>query len=154
MRRFEKIFGFKIIKYFNKIDNFDDAKDKIRHKIVFDLIDRLLEQNNKVYNNEELLDIASNSIYFKNEEKNRALFFKSKGKLRSLDEKTQVYYTNVIQSLLACYGISFNTGDRVCKNGKRTYVYSLSVDEQIKNIVEFKYNECNKVNFYKSLFKN
>ena len=65
----------------------------------------------------------------------------------------QLHYVKTIQSILGLYGICLKSGDRCQKNGIRSYSYSLSVDEQIKNIVEFKYGEAIEINFYKGLFK-
>lgn len=153
LRRFEKLFSYKIIYEDDEYDNFNDGKDKVRHRIIFDLIDRITEQNSRIYNSDELLnividndqyvraieDISKNSIYFKEEEKNRALFFKSKDKMKPINEKNQIYYMRVIQSLLNSYGINFVRGKRIRENKKLGYSYSLSVDKQIKNIVDHKH---------------
>jgi hypothetical protein len=124
LRRFEKIFCYKAIYDDNEIDNFNDGKDKARHKIIFDLINRLLCQNETNYNSDELVDIvidndqyvkaindiAKNSIYFKNEEKNRALFFKTKGKYKPICDNNKQYYINTVQSLLSTYCINLVRG--------------------------------------------
>ena len=151
-----------------KFDNFDDGKDKSRHKIIIDLLNRLLRQNKDSYTSDELVnitlanvqytkgidDIIKNSIYFKNEEKCEALFFKTGRKYNpKADHKIQ-YYVNTIKSLLAAYCIDLCRGKRVwTKERKMIYEYSLSVDERIKNIIEFKHNETNKIKIFPSIFK-
>lgn len=151
----------------NEFENINDGKEKLRHSIIFDILNRFPKKKNTIIADTKSLnitmsndqyvksieDIAKNSLYFKNEVKNRALFFKSKGKLKPINNKNQIYYTRVIQSILKSYGIILVATGQKQINGIRKYSYSLSVDEQIKNIVEFKYGECDKINFYKSLFQ-
>ncbi len=84
IRRFEKFFGYKTI-YENDIDNIDDGKDKSRHKIIIDILNRLTGNDN--YDdlddimiisdnfNDRIEDIANYSIFFGNQEKNRLLLF-------------------------------------------------------------------------------
>lgn len=167
LRRYEKLFGYKDTYKGHDIDNFNDGKDKSRHKIIMDLVDRLMGQNQKFYDSNELVDIeidndqyikamediSKNSIYFKNEEKNRALFFKKKGKIKPMDEKNKQFYANMVQSILGSYCIDLNRDKRSRKNKKRGFKYSLSVDKQIKNIVEYKHGEISKVDNYQELFK-
>jgi hypothetical protein len=165
-RRIEIMDGHKVIYDGYDFDNFNEGKNKAAFVIVFDMINRLLEQNKKKYVSNDLIDIiidndqyvraikdiAKDSIYFKNEEKNRALFFKSKGKFKLPDEKNQIYYTRVIQSLLDRYGIILVANGQKRINGTRKYTYLLSVDKQIKNIIDFKYGNTNKINIYKKIF--
>ena len=169
LRRFEKIFRY-AANYNDdeNYDNFNDGKNKVRHRIIFDLINRLLEKNDEFYESDELIDIkidndqyvraikdiAKKSIYFKNEKKNRALFFKSKGILKPINDQNQIYYMRVIQLLLKNYGIYLVANGRERINGVQKYIYSLSADKQIKNIVEFKHNVYEKINIYKKLFKS
>ena len=150
VKRYEKIFGYKMIYDEQEIDNFNDGKDKSRHIIIFDIINRLINKNKKKYTSDELIDIViphdqyiqainditKNSIYFKNEDKNRALFFKSKN---INTKKNNIYYMKTIQSILILYGINFKIHKRIRINSKLQYEYCLSVDEQIKNIIDFKY---------------
>lgn len=150
VKRYEKIFGYKMIYDEQDIDNFNDGKDKSRHIIIFDIINRLINKNKKKYTSDELIDIViphdqyiqainditKNSIYFKNEDKNRALFFKSKN---INTKKNNIYYMKTIQSILILYGINFKIHKRIRINNKLQYEYCLSVDEQIKNIIDFKY---------------
>ena len=166
LRRFEKIFCYKAIYDENEIDNFNDGKDKVRHKIIFDFVKRIIGGTENSYDSNELVDIiidndqynkaikdiAKNSIYFKNEEKNRALFFKTKGKYKPINDKNQMYYIKTIQSLLSLYCINLGIHKRIRKNKELMYTYLLSVDKQIKNIVEYKHNEINTVNKFKNLF--
>ena len=94
-------------------------------------------------------NIAKNSMYFKNEVKNRALFFKSKGKLKPINNKNQIYYTRVIQSILKSYGIILVANGQKQMNGIRKYSYSLSVDEQIKILLNLKMVSVMKLIFIK-----
>jgi len=59
----------------------------------------------------------------------------------------------IIQSLFNNYGIKFIASGKVQLKGKREYVYSLSVDEQIKNIVDVKHWKYHKIFGFKNLFK-
>ena len=168
VKKYERLNKYKSMNDNNddEFDNVNDGKEKTRHIMLFDILNRFPQKNGvKITNTKSLnitmtndqyvksiKNIAKNSIYFKNEAKNRALFFKSKGKLKPINKKNQIYYTRIIQSLLNSYGIILVANGQKQINGIRKYSYSLSVDEQIKNIVEFKYGECDKINFYESLF--
>lgn len=166
LRKTEKLFRHKSIYDGNEIDNFNDGKDKARHNTVFDIVDKLLEQNKKVYQYDELIDInidnaqynraindiAKNSIYFKDEQKNRPLFFKPKGKINHVDDKNNIYYMKIIKSILGQYGIIFTANGQKRDNETKKYVYLLSVDKRIKEIIEFKHKKINKIDIYKNLF--
>lgn len=167
-RRFEKIFQFKTNRDDNENDNFNDGNDESRHEIIFEILDFLTEQNKKYYTYDELIgvtignnqyvnainNISNDSIYFKNEEINRALFFKTKGNLKPLHEQNMMHYVKTIQSLLAMYCINLNISKRVSIKGTRKYIYLLSIDKQIKNMIEFKYCDIDNIEEFKTLFKN
>ena len=151
----------------DEIDNFNDGKDKMREKIVINLLNILLERDEKQYNDDELIDIefdekeyeraikrvSKKSMYFKDEEKYRSLFFKCPGKFIPLCANNKKHYISTIQLILSFYGIEFSRGKRFRKKDKLYYNYSLSVNKQIKNIVRVKYNKDNKVNGFENLFK-
>jgi len=112
--------------------------------------------NEVIIDNEQYMkaikDIAKNSLYFTNEQENRALFFKAKGKFKPINKRNQRFYTKTIKTLLDTYNIILEVKNRVRKNKKRVYIYSLSVGKQIKDIVQYKYGEVNKVNGFPNLF--
>jgi hypothetical protein len=83
-------------------------------------------------------DIFENSIYFKDEEKYRGLFFKSKRKDDGIISK--LCKINTLISLLDSYNIELRNGKRVKKNGKLKYEHSLAVNEQLMNMIKIKYN--------------
>jgi hypothetical protein len=153
--RFEKFFGF-IAK---------ERRDRAEIKIIIDLVNRLLRENNKYYNMDDLIDITidndqyleaiddimNNSVYFNNEEENRPLFFIHKNK--SAENNSQQHYTRIIQNILATYGINFGIKKRVRQGKKLIYDYILSLDKQIRNIIQFKHGLKNKVKGYPTIFK-
>lgn len=171
-RRYETMFGYKIknddTDFDTDLDALSDGKEKVRIKIIIDLINRLLEEDKTSYKPDELLeitidskqyekamnDIAENSLYFTNEEKNRSLFFKSKGKYKPINDRNKQFYFSTVQSLLASYNIHFGIKKRKRINKKLVYMYSLSVDKQIKNIVEYKHGETSEVIGFPSIFKS
>lgn len=116
------------------IDNFNDGKDKGKYSID-DLTDIKLSsiEYNKAINN-----IVKKSIYFKDEESNRALFFKAKNKIEPISKDNKLHFIKSVQSIFAAYGIKLGILKRVRNKGKREYVYSLSVDELIKDIVNIR----------------
>nr|URM61808.1 DEAD-like helicase [Mimivirus sp.]URM62531.1 DEAD helicase [Mimivirus sp.] len=140
IKRFAKFFRYNIYdkdqnengSHCDEIDNFNDGKDKVRHKIIVDFINRFLFLNKKCYNSEDLLnitinndqynkaikDISINSFYFKNEEYNRSLFSIHKGKSKSFDNTNIKHYVNTIIHLLEMYGIKISRGKRVQINKK------------------------------------
>jgi len=146
-------------------DGIDDGKNKARNKIIIDLINKLTGQNNKGYKidnfdnisinsaqyTEAIEDIIENSIYFSNESTNKLLFFKSKKEC--IDDNSVQYYVNTVQRLLELYGIIFSRGKRSHIGGKSVCSHSLSIDEEIKSILEFKYGISDEVGEYPSIFK-
>lgn len=159
IRRFQKMFGYTPPKEEDDLDTMNDGKEKMRHKIIFDLVNRFLGNTHEKYNSSELVaitingdeydkamkDIAENSIYFKDEKKNRLLFFKSKGNYAPINEKNKQFYANTVKTLLESYNIIIKRGKRKKIKNKLSYEYSLSVDEQIKNIVEYKFGKINQI---------
>lgn len=151
----------------DEIDNFNDGKDKSRHIMIFNFLDIILQKNKEKYSMDEIIDIkfsndefndaidriVNESIYFNDEEKNRALFFKSKGKLTELNDKTRKHYVNTIISILKLYGINLNTSGRIRVNGKRECVYSLSVDELIRDIINVRNGQPHNLKQFNDLFK-
>ena len=160
VKRYQNMFGYNTEEENDELDTMKDGKEKVRQKIIIDLLNRFLGKTQTKYKVDELIDItvdnekyekaikniAKNSIYFRNEKKCRPLFFKAKGKFKSLCEKNKQYYANTIRSLLASYCIILKISGRKRKKDKRIYEYSLSVDKQIKNIVEYKFGKNNKDN--------
>jgi len=158
-RRFEHFFGY-----------IDDgiADDKKRCELIVDILNRFLEKNNAKYKSDELinlslnaeqygkgmLNIVNNSMYFKDEEKNRSLFFKNKGKFANANQKDKQHYSKTVLFLLDGIGIKLGISGRVQVAGKRTYVYSLSVDGEIKDIIDLKYGaKRGDIDKYDCLFK-
>lgn len=140
---------------YNVLDDFNldpDSKkiEKNRIEIITDLVNRLTNNHDVVLMDDDLVDvnisnaqyikaindIANNSIYFKNEAENRALFFKKKGKFKELDEKNQIFYSKTVAALLESYNIGLKINKRIKVKGKLEYVYSLSVDQQIRDIIQ------------------
>ena len=176
--RYEMLFGYRAFDEHSDIDTYDTGKEKVRHKIIFDIVARLMGNNkkkkfksdklvdvkidNKQYA-ERIQDIANNSLYFKDEIKHRPLFFKSKkinkpnqnniAKNIDKNNKNNMYYMRIIQSLLEKYCIDFVTTKRQKIKGEEIRSYTLSINKDIKNIIEFKHNECKDIKIYKDLFK-
>jgi len=158
------------IEYINdQYDNFNDGKDKARHKIIIDLINRLTDQNKKNYKIDDLINAEidneiyigvikdiKNSVYFSNEAENRALFFRSKGKKFihfGDNKKGHVAYTRFFQTLFAGYGIALRSQQKRIKGTKeRFYVRYLNVDPNFKKIADFKHKITNDIDIYKELF--
>ncbi len=156
IRRYEILFGYhKEIKK----DNIFNEKEKAKIAIIIDLVNRLIGKKytkltdnifkngskqhiiieNKQYN-KAISDIIDNSIYFKDEEKNRALFYSRPGRFKpATDKESRIAYAKRIQNLLNSYNINLKSFERKSKNGKRGFTYSLCVDEQIRDIVRNKY---------------
>ena len=162
VKRFERFFGFQNIDH--NIDNYDDGKDRARHKLIIDIINRMLGQNKQSYclaqfkdkilqedhYKAAIKDIMENSLYFANEEKNRALFFKSKCTRKTSDT---LHCIHTVQTLLASYSVNLKRVKRKQVNKKVSFEYSLSVNKQIKNIVQFKYNETDTVKGFPEIFR-
>ena len=148
LHRYNVMFGYKQLSNY-ETDTFSDGKEKLRIAIITEFVNMLtgddvdqlddddlidVKINNKQYT-KAIKDISENSIYFKNEAENRALFFKKKGKFKTLNDKNKMFYVKTIQTLLESYNIKLNIDKRIRKGKKREYEYSLSVDEQIRDIV-------------------
>lgn len=117
-------------------DNLSNAKKKLMNKIIVDILNRFLEKNNAKYSSSQLvdvfiygeqygkgmLDIAKNSLYFNNEENNRSLFFKNKGKFLEAGQKNKQHYSKTVQTLLSLFGINLE----IC--GKKELMASLYVN--------------------------
>ena len=146
--RYYVSFGYKQLDKY-ETDTFSDGKEKRRIAIITEFVNMLtgddvdqldddelidVEISNKQYT-KAIKDISENSIYFKNEAENRALFFKKKGKFKPINDKNKQFYISTIQTLLESYNILLKRGKRVRKGKKREYSYSLSVDKQIRDIV-------------------
>jgi len=146
-------------------DNLSTAKKMLRNKIIIDILNRLLGANGLKYSSDDLIDLTidstlyrgrlddviHNSIYFKDEKKNRSLFSKSKEKVFVSDEQKKMHNSKTIQSLLDTCSIQLIRGKR-SSSGGRLYDYSLSVDKQIKNIIDMKYGADIETNEYNGLF--
>ena len=191
-KRFENFFGYIDSTLSDNddesLDNFNDGKDKVRHKIIIDLINRITNQDKKKYTasrdnaigskrsfdaalhyktddfveiiidnkkyTEAIKDIINNSIYFSNENENRALFFKSKGKKIVFDDKkNHIGFTKFIQSLFINYGIILKTKRKRVKGTKIiSYVYHLNVDPIFLKIADYKHKKTKEIDIYKDLF--
>ena len=159
-KRFERFFGFKDN---INIDDYNDGKDNARHKIITDMLNRLRGQNKQSYRlaqfKDKILqedhykaavkDIMENSLYFANEEKNRALFFKSKCTTKT---SNILHCIHTIQTLLASYSIKLKRVKRKQINKKVSFEYSLSIKKQIKDIVQCKYKETDTVTDFPTIF--
>ena len=148
LHRYNVMFGYKQLGNYDT-DTFSDGKEKRRIAIITEFVNMLtgddvdqldddnlidVKINNKQYT-KALNNISKKSIYFKNEAENRALFFKKKGKFKPIDKNNKMFYAKTIRSLLESYNIKLATNNRVRKGNKLEYEYSLSVDEQIRDIV-------------------
>jgi hypothetical protein len=165
-KRFADFFGYCKSDDGDDYDNLSSSKMKLRRKIVVDILNIFLNKEKKRYKSGSLVnksidevrykkalkDISKKSLYFKSESKNRSLFFKSKGESSPLSKKNKQYYIKTIQNTLGLFGIDLKRGNRVRVGKKRKFVYSLSVDEQIKKIADFKYGKKNNINIYSELF--
>ena len=153
LNRFELLFGYKKMADFND-DSFADGKERTRQKIINDLVKRLTcsdhdkiklddVQNLKLSNSQymdRMNDIITNSIYFKNEDKYRYIFFKSKGKLKKNDKDHFKHCVNTVQSILDSYNILLRIDKRIRVDKKLEYCYSLTVGKQLMDIVKSKYD--------------
>lgn len=155
-KRFETLLGYHKYRNDNELDTYGDAKEKARQKIMIDLLNLILDKNRKTYTLEQLSKITFNSkqyndiidniiehsLYFANENKNRALFFKAKGSsyVKAKTKQSRRYYISTIQAILSKYYINLKRGKQKKKNGKCTFEYSLSVDKEIQSIVKFKHD--------------
>jgi hypothetical protein len=155
IKKFEKFFGYSsmIDQY---LDSLSGAKEKVRHIIINDFIDRFggfdITMTHTEYNS-AISDITTNSMYFKNEANNRSLFFKAKGNFKAINSTNHVYYVRTIQMILSSYGIVLKQGKQIRIGTKRVYEYSLSVDKQIKDIVDYKHGKIKRVPDYPHIFK-
>ena len=152
--RGELILGYKKLAEFDK-DTFSDGKERVRCKVVVEFVSKLISKkltelkisdvDNIKISNEQYIkaikDIANNSIYFKDEEKYRSLFFKKKGKINHNDKNHLIHCAKTLQKLLESYNIHLQRGNRKRNKGKQKYEYSLTVDERIMKIIENKYNK-------------
>jgi len=151
----ELLLDYKKLPDFDK-DTFRDGKERTRKSIVTDLIKRLIGKKEGDLELDDvknvtiphakyiaaLKNIVSKSIYFKNPDKYRCLYFKSKSKseIKTSDKQFQAKCTKFLQSILASYGVKLRMNKNVkTKKGIREFQYSLCVDEHIVDIIERKY---------------
>ena len=135
------------------IDCFKDGKERARIKIITDLVNRLLGKSYKSLNVDNLnnvqinhanyvkaiKNISTNSIYFKNIAANRALFHKKKkNNFNKISKNNQQSCCKIIQSLLESYNIILSCYNKSKVKNKVVANYSLSVDEQMKDIFKVK----------------
>lgn len=164
-RRFEDFFRYKKVSDDDEYDNLSTASKKMRNDIVVDLLEFLTGKKKKIYTpdylnieisgpdyDKRLTDIVKKSMYFTKEDESRPLFFQPKSKNKQFSEENKQHYTNTIQSILRVYGIIFKATKRVRYQGKLGYQYLLSVDEQIRNIVNLKYGLPSDAKEYEPLF--
>ncbi|AAV50284.1 hypothetical protein [Acanthamoeba castellanii mimivirus] len=167
IRRFERFFSYD--KQYNEIDynlnHHNDGKDKLRDKIILEFINFILGKNKTNYKSDSLsyilsqdehntavLTVAEQSMYFANEDKFRPLFNKNKGKFKEINEFNFKHYFETVQAILRSYGIDYCRGKRKRINGGREFEYSLSVNKQIRDIIDFKYGLSDSVNDFPNLF--
>ncbi|QTF48899.1 hypothetical protein qu_978 [Acanthamoeba polyphaga mimivirus] len=167
IRRFERFFSYD--KKYNEIDynlnHHNDGKDKFRDKIILEFINFILGKNKSNYksnnlsytltqdeHNTAVLSVAEQSIYFTDETKFRPLFNKNKNKFKEVNEFNFEHCFKTIQAILKSYGIDYCRGKRVQKDGIREFEYSLSINKQIKDIVDFKYGLTDSVEEFPNLF--
>ncbi|AEQ60155.1 hypothetical protein [Acanthamoeba polyphaga mimivirus] len=91
-------------------------------------------------------------MYFADETKFRPLFNKNKGKFKEVNEFNFEHYFKTIKAILQSYGIDYCRGNRKRVNGRREFEYSLSVNKQIRDIVDFKYGLSDTVDDFPNLF--
>lgn len=158
--RYELLFGYK------ELNDVTNTKEKVRLEIVINLVRLLTNKkhvlplkvkhvnevklNNEQYNT-AMRRIYKHSLYFNDEAKYRALLYGKKGIKYNYGSKTAVNpwsdakfkkrITATIQSVLDSYNIKLrrNNNDRKQSNKKRGYGYILSIDKQIKDIIDNKY---------------
>jgi hypothetical protein len=166
IKHYEKLFGYRTKKV-RDVDNHNDGKDTAKKGIIIDLLNKLTEQNQKNYKPEQLFDIdisheqhhrtitviAQTSIYFLREKENRPLFLKSKGVHGPINDKNRKSYNATVKQLLSLYGIDLFVNKKVRRKGKVVCTYSLSVNKQIMDIVNYKYGHIDKVDAYPTIFK-
>lgn len=140
-------------------DGINTIQHNIKKKIVVDILNRFLGCNKKEYTlpdildlinitmtttqyNKTMADIAENSLYFANEPQNRYLFFNHAPteKKPSSYSKNKSYYFDTIQALLDLFGMKLSREKRVRKNKKSSYIYSLCIDPQIREMADVKYH--------------
>ncbi|QTF48902.1 hypothetical protein qu_975 [Acanthamoeba polyphaga mimivirus] len=144
-------------------NNCFDDKEKERDKIIIDMLNIIIGKKKTNYkcidyilSEQEykfaILSVVEKSIFFSNEQKNRVLFGKSKGESRKTNEFNIKNYIGTIKTIFEDYGILFKRGSRRRINGIPVYNYYLSVNKQIKDIVDFKYGYVNNVKEFPNLF--
>ena len=153
--------------YFKDNDDSDnDNTELLQCTIVNDFINRLLGKNKESYDPNELInitisdnqfnkavnDISKNSIYFGNEKSNRKLFLEIDYDHKPIEERDTKYYFDVMKSIFKLYGINLSMKRRKI-NSKYHLAYLLSVDKDMKNIVDYKHKRTTKVEKYPSLFQ-
>jgi len=150
--------------YNPKYHDVNSNKSELRNNIIIDLLNTLTGKNRTTYkldkfpniiieNNQytkAIKFIIKKSILFA-DESNRKLFLK-KNKVELNTEDIRCY-VNTIQSVLASHNIILMRGPRVSVNGSRVYNYQLYFDEEVKNIIEFKYGITDKVDNFPKIFK-
>lgn len=155
--RYEKMFG-----YITDID----LNNKLRIKIIFNFINILSNLKKSSYTpddlkcititteqfNQRIKKISIDSIYYKNEEYNRSLFFKTKGVTAPYSDETKLTYEANIRLLFDWYNIALRSR-RVQKNKIQSIVHDICIDNEMKNLVEFKHGIVDKVANYDLIFK-
>lgn len=68
-------------------------------------------------------------------------FLRKKGKINHNDKNHLIHCANTVQKLLESYNILLRRGNRKRNKGKRSFEYSLAVDERIMKIIDSKYNK-------------
>ena len=182
---FEKLFGYKTDNPNNeKLDIKDDALNESRKRIIFDLLSMLTNISVKDITENELMDISigkdsfwrrmdrirDKSIYFKNVNESRTLFYgaprksrakvttkkKTKKQMAKEKEKDLMNRFKIIKPLLLRYGILLFRDERVQKEKVDVNGYVLTIDEEIKNIAELKHRVtteiCDDLEDYTPLF--
>ncbi|AKI81608.1 replication origin binding protein [Acanthamoeba polyphaga mimivirus] len=149
----------------NFLDEHNDSKDAVRDKIIVNFLNLILDVKKNGYGPDDLgytltqdehntavLTVAEQSMYFANEDKYRPLFNKNKGKFKEINEYNFKHYFKTVKAILQSYGIDYYRGNRKRVNSRREFEYSLSVDKQIRDIVDFKFGLSDTVDEFPNLF--
>lgn len=164
LTNYEYLFYGKVPKYINHGSY--DTNDMVKNcEKVINLLNILTGKNKESYANINLkyrvishkefpnliTDIAKKSEFYKDEASSRISFVLPPGETKPIDEGGRASYTRTIQSVLKNYGIILKRHKKT--GNSRKYSYTLSVDERIKNMIDYINGVTRDVEGYKKLFK-
>lgn len=160
-----------------KIYTLDETENICKKLLITNILNVALNKNNKKYDPNDLLDIymtkqqydqavhniINKSHYFQNEASGRKLFYSMDDiytKPVGTPEQIFSHYKKAIFKLLKEYAIYFgetnnksNPNQKLIDNKKKEK-YVLSVDKELKNIVDYKHGLVDKVDAYPLIFRD